>query len=33
MQRVIAGEAASYALIYSMGRLDRIGMVKEGLPG
>jgi putative toxin-antitoxin system antitoxin component (TIGR02293 family) len=32
LQRLIAGERASYASIYSMGRLDRIGMVKEGLP-
>lgn len=32
LQRLIAGEAASYASIYDMGRLDRIGMVKAGLP-
>jgi putative toxin-antitoxin system antitoxin component (TIGR02293 family) len=32
VQRLISGEASSYASIYSMGRLDRIGMVKEGLP-
>lgn len=32
LQRLIAGEAASYASIYVLSRLDRIGMVKEGLP-
>jgi len=31
LRRLIAGEA-SYGLIYTLSRVDRIGMVKEGLP-
>ncbi len=31
VQRLIAGEA-SYAGVYRFGRVDRIGMVKQGLP-
>lgn len=32
LQRLIAGETSSYVSIYNLGRLDRIGVVKEGLP-
>lgn len=32
LKRLIAGEAASYASLYGMARLDSIGMVKHGLP-
>lgn len=32
VQRVTAGEEGSYLILYGFGRVDRIGMVKEGLP-
>lgn len=32
LQSLIAGEAASYWMFYSVGRAERIGMVKAGLP-
>lgn len=32
LQRLIAGEAASYWVFYSFGLVERIGMVKAGLP-
>lgn len=32
LQRLIAGEAASYGVFYSFGLVERIGMVKAGLP-